>query len=108
MKVFELGNERCLGPIPILQQPLKSRHHIPRLMENQAKVFERRRHWQELALNMLCELIVQRLPMKDDHFSFGGSNDQAHVEAELMHTIQQVLQSMRCPGKEYDIFGIHQ
>ncbi len=36
MKVPEHGNERCLGPIFILQQPLESRVHIPRLMENQA------------------------------------------------------------------------
>ncbi len=27
---------------------------------------------------------VQRLPMEDDHFSFGGANGQAHAEAELM------------------------
>ncbi len=36
---------------------------------------------------------------------------QAHAEAELMHAmhaISQVLQPMRCPGKEYDIVGIHQ
>ncbi len=36
MKVLELENERCLGPIPILQQPLKSSPHIPQLMEKQA------------------------------------------------------------------------
>ncbi len=57
---------------------------------------------------MPCELRVQRLPMEDDHFSLGGDNGQAHAEAELMHTINQVLQPMRCPGKEYDIVGIHQ
>ncbi len=57
---------------------------------------------------MPCELRVQRLGMEDDHFSFGGADGQAHAEAELMHTINQVLQSMRCPGKEYDVVGIHQ
>ncbi len=34
MNMLELGNERCLGPISILQQPPESRLHIPRLMEN--------------------------------------------------------------------------
>ena len=36
--------------------------------------------------------------MEDDHFSFGGADGQALAEAELMHTINQVLQSMRCPN----------
>ncbi len=40
--------------------------------------------------------------------NFGGADGQAHAEAELMHTINQVLQPMRCPGKEYDVVGIHQ
>ncbi len=40
---------------------------------------------------MPCELRVQRLPTERDHFSLGGANGQAHAEAELMHTINQVL-----------------
>ncbi len=53
--------------------------------------------------------------MEDDHFSFGGANGQAHAdqahadhEAELIYTIDQVLQSTRCPGNKYDIVRIHQ
>ena len=52
---------------------------------------------------MPCELRVQRLWMEDDHVSFGGADGQAHARAELMHSINQVLQPMRCPGKEYDV-----
>ncbi len=37
--------------------------------------------------------------MERDHFSLGGANGQAHAEAELVHTISQVLQPMS-PGKE--------
>ena len=29
MQLLILGNERCLGPSRILQQPLKSSHHTP-------------------------------------------------------------------------------
>ncbi len=57
---------------------------------------------------MPSELRVQRLWMEDDHTSFGGADLQAHAEAELMHAINQVLQPMRCPRKEYDVVGIHQ
>ncbi len=49
---------------------------------------------------MLCELRVQRLWMENDHFSLNGADGQAHAvhaEAEPMHTINQVLQPMRCP-----------
>ncbi len=46
---------------------------------------------------MPCELRVQRLRMEDDHFSLGRADGLAHAEAELMHTINQVLQPMRCP-----------
>ncbi len=35
--------------------------------------------------------------MEDDHFSLGGADGQAHAEAELMHTINEVLQPMRFP-----------
>ncbi len=55
---------------------------------------------------MPCELRVQRLWMEDDHFSFGGADGQAHAEAEVMHTINQVLQPMRSPRKDYDVVGI--
>ncbi len=49
-------------------------------MENQAQVFELRRHWQELAANMPCELRVQRLWMEDDHFSFGGAEGKTSAD----------------------------
>ncbi len=38
---------------------------------------------------MPCELRVQRLPMEDDKYKFGGaraSDGQAHAEAKLMHS----------------------
>ncbi len=69
---------------------------------------EGRRHWLELAVKMPCELRIRRLLMEDDHFSFGGADGQANAEAELVLTINQVLQPMRCPGKAYDVVGIHQ
>ncbi len=46
--------------------------------------------------------------MEDSHFSFGGTTGHSNAEAGLLHTINQVLQPMRLPGKEEDIVGGHQ
>ncbi len=110
----KLGNERHLGSIPILQQPMKSKQHITRPMENRAKVFGGSRYQQKLAVNMPSELRVQRLlveVVEDDHFKLSGVNGptlEAHAEAQLVHSINQVLQPMKYIGKRYGIVSIHQ
>ncbi len=77
-------------------------------MENQAKLIDESRHRYRLAINMPCELRIQRPPMEDNHFYFSTANGQAHAKAKLMHNIHQLLQPIRRPGKEYYILGIHQ
>ncbi len=46
--------------------------------------------------------------MEDDHLSFGGADGQAHAETKLVYIINQVLHSMKRPGKEYDMVGTNQ
>ncbi len=75
-------------------------------MENRAKVFEGSTYWQQLAVNMVFELRIHRLLMEDDHFSFRGADGQAHAEANLVHTGNQVLQPMRRPGKTYAVESV--
>ncbi len=54
------------------------------------------RYWQKLAVNTPCELRIQHIwlpiAMEDPHCSFGRADGQAHVEAEMVPTIDKVLQ----------------
>ncbi len=79
-RIQAAGNERRLSPITILQQPLQSRHHISRLMKRCLKEADIGKGLPSTRYSHHgCQLRIQRLPMEDNYFNFGGTNNQAHA-----------------------------
>ncbi len=79
MELLKLGNETRLktpiGPVPILQQPLKSMQ-APYLLNDvqSGQEFDKSRRWQKLAVSMPFQLRTQqkrhangKLPMVGEH-----------------------------------------
>ena len=95
------------SPIAILEKPFQGRRHTARLVKDQAQILEGPRGGKMGAANVPRVRDSGRCLIEDDNFSLGGADGEAHVLTEILHAINQLLQSLRRPREQRHIISIH-